>query len=184
MIANALLVVALLAGSQDGATPPRNPAVVYKCKDAVTGIVVFSQTPCAPDASTVDTSKALRAGAPNQAVAEISDSVALSGIDLACKLRRSSVNDRYIGEVAQIDRSIGSLRRSKAYSMNNQAGMTRDISIETQVGALEQRRAALMQSSRDEIRAIDDDCAAQRKAELDRQESARRAREANSASAK
>lgn len=177
MFAATLVFLAATVSAQDAAqspAPTRKPGLVYKCKDAKTGALTFSQVPCAADAATVDTSKALRSGPANSAVTDISDSVTLTNLDIECRQRRQSIAERYGREVDEIDAAIARLRSSKAYSYNNTAGATRNVGIETQIGTYEQRRTSLIESSRDEQRSVDEDCRDRRKAEVARQVEARK----------
>lgn len=138
---------------------------VYKCKDA-NGVVVFSQQPCGKDAQTVDTSAALRVPSDTGAsmTEALSHSVDKSQLEIDCANRRDNAARSYGAELNGIDAQIRALRRSKLYSNDNNAGQTRDLSIETQISGLETRRSSITTAITQQQMAIDSDCAAKRDA--------------------
>lgn len=158
-------MVGMMLAAAIGANALAASPKVFKCTDAH-GVVVFTPQPCGKDAQAVDTSAALRVPSDTGASATeaVSNSVAKSQLDIDCNNRRAAVADGYGGQLNGIAAQIGSLRRSKDYSFNNNAGETRNMQIETQISGLETRRSAIMTAITQQQMAVDSDCNARREA--------------------
>lgn len=126
-----LMALALaLSGSLALAAPPS----VYKCTGKQ-GTVVFSQTPCSPNAQQVDTSSALRTGSGGEeALQAISAGVADSNCRKDAERTTLSASQ---GRIDALAAEKADLERRTRRANNNLAGATYESGLRQQIAGIE-----------------------------------------------
>lgn len=131
---------------------------VYKCTD-VNGTTIFSEHDCGKDAKIIDTTPANQhVSPPSSALADMSDSVALVGIDLDCGSKLRAIDSDYSIRIESVQNEIRNVRKTMGYTTNSLAGATEDEALTARLGALEGKITTL-ESARDmRLSATQDAC--------------------------
>lgn len=169
------LLVVMAAGLLSA---PACAQTVYKCKDD-SGVVVFSQRPCAADPAkveTVDTSSALKTGTGGS-VAEQSEFAEANEVRRRCENRLNAIAGRYAANRDRISRQISALEWQAGRARNNLAGATYNSGIRQQIAGLATERGALASAEAAEMEAARGRCDAEQQALEKQHDEARRDRD-------
>lgn len=150
---------------------------IYKCTSE-NGTTIFSKYECGANSKIIDTTSANKTIAPSSGIAGISESAALSSVDLDCANQLNAIDNEYQPRIGALQNEIEQLRKSMEYSRNNLAGSTRNEGLQTQISGIEARIAATETARDTRIGTTRDACSAKHSAELNRQDTARQQRAA------